>query len=132
MEMLADISKVFGQEMAKLYSESISEDEMRKKAWEIWSELNKSNYWERSKFDREVETQILSRLRDAIQKILDSEEVTIDIESKAQEVIKAVRKRAEEKMIESASSTIAAMFSNHDGFSLGHVITEIVEQSLRQ
>ena len=132
MDILAGIDKVFGQEMAKLYSEQIPEEAMRRKANDIWDELNrKSSSWSNSKFENEVERQLISRLGDAVQEILNSEETTAQIDLKAREIVDKIRQRAEEKMIESASDTIAAMFCNQRGFGLGHIITGIVQQSMQ-
>lgn len=40
MELNAEMNKIFGQEMAKLFAATISEEELQRKAREVWKNLN--------------------------------------------------------------------------------------------
>ena len=40
MELNAEMNKIFGQEMAKLFAATISEEELQRKARDVWKNLN--------------------------------------------------------------------------------------------
>ena len=103
MEINAEMNKVFGQEMAKLFAATISEEELQKKAEDVWVELNKSEWSYGSKKRSEIEScireQIINRLYTKIEEILKepiNEEV---LEKKAREMVDKARRAGEEAII---------------------------------
>lgn len=104
MEINAEMNKVFGQEMAKLFAATIDEEELKEKAQEVWREMNyqeRSYYNSRtnSKIERYIEDQILNRLYEKIETILKepiNEEV---LEKKAREMVDKARRAGEEAII---------------------------------
>lgn len=136
MEISTEINKVFGAEMARLFSDQITEEQLREAAEKAWIELNKkdsnfsNNYHGQSVLEREIKNQIFLRFKDEVEKILESESVQVDIEARAKELVKEIRKRAEEKIIERTSNNIAAMYCGYDGYNLRGFIINAVREEL--
>ena len=74
MELNAEINKVFGQEMAKLFATSISKEEMEAKAQKVWRELTATNHaWNKttdSDLEEYIKKEFLNELHEEIKKIL--------------------------------------------------------------
>lgn len=103
MEINTEMNKVFGQEMAKLFAATITEEELQQKAKDVWAELNKSEWSYGSKKRPEIENyireQIINRLYTKIEEILKepiNEEV---LEKKAREMVDKARRAGEEVII---------------------------------
>lgn len=103
MEINAEMNKVFGQEMAKLFAATINEEELTQKAQEVWNKMNKSEWSYNSRTDSEIEkyikNQILDRLYEKIKAIIKepiNEEV---LEKKAREMVDKARRAGEEAII---------------------------------
>ena len=104
MEINAEMNKVFGQEMAKLFAATIDEEELKEKAQEVWREMNyqeRSYYNSRtnSKIERYIEDQILNRLYEKIENILKEPINEEMLEKKAREIIDKARRAGEEAII---------------------------------
>lgn len=114
MEINTEINKIFGQEMAKLFADSIDETELKEKAKDAWKELNitTDRWWNRKDSDIEImiKNEFLSRVKNEVNAILATEEVQIDIHNRAQEIINEVRKRTEESIIERTSKMLADLY----------------------
>lgn len=114
MEINTEINKIFGQEMAKLFADSIDETELKKRANDAWKEINRTtdNWWNRKDSDIEtmIKNELLSRVKDEVNAILATEEVQIDIRNRAQEIINKVRERTEESIIERTSKMLADLY----------------------
>lgn len=114
MEINTEINKIFGQEMAKLFADSIDETELKEKAKDAWKEINRTtdNWWNRrdSDIDNMIKNELLSRVKNEVNSILATEEVQIDIHNMAQEIINKVRKRTEEAIIERTSKMLADLY----------------------
>lgn len=104
MEINAEINKVFGTEMARLFAGTIPEEELKKKAAEVWEQMNRVgfDYCSRRKdteIERAIKNEILDRLYGKIREIL-QEPVAIEIlDRKAREMVENARKVAEEAII---------------------------------
>lgn len=127
MEINTEINKIFGQEMAKLFADSISEEELRAKAKDAWLAINKKEsmgYYDsrRSQIETLVKEELLSRIKTEVNTILSTEEVKIDIHNRAQEIINNVRKKTEEKIIERTSNMIADLYCADTKFALKNYV----------
>lgn len=114
MEINTEINKIFGQEMAKLFADSIDEAELKAKAKDAWREINRtSDGWgtrRNSDIETMIKNELISRVKAEITEILATEEVKIDIHNRAQEIINEVRKRTEESIIERTSKMLADLY----------------------
>ena len=103
MEINAEMNKVFGQEMAKLFAATINEEELMQKAQQIWINMNKSEWSYNSRTDSEIEKyikeQILNRLYEKIEIILKEPINEEALEKKAREMVDKARRVGEEAII---------------------------------
>jgi len=74
MELNTEINKVFGEEMAKIFAATISEEEIKEKADKIWKDLNnKIDRWgsrSDSALEAEVKRVLLDELHEKIKEII--------------------------------------------------------------
>ena len=103
MEINAEMNKVFGQEMAKLFAATINDEELTQKAQQIWINMNKSEWLYNSRTDSEIERyikdQILNRLYEKITAILKEPINEEALEKKAREMVDKARRVGEEAII---------------------------------
>ena len=103
MEINAEMNKVFGQEMAKLFAATISEEELTQKAQQVWINMNKSEWSYNSRTNSEIEKyikdQILDRLYEKIKAILKEPINEETLEKKAREMVDKARRAGEEAII---------------------------------
>ena len=112
MEINAEMNKVFGQEMAKLFAATVDEKELKEKAQEVWREMNyqeRSYYNSRtnSKIERYIEDQILNRLYEKIENILKEPINEELLEKKAREMVDTARRAGEEAIIRDMAKHMA-------------------------
>lgn len=103
MEINAEMNKVFGQEMAKLFAATIDEEELKQKAQQVWNNMNKSEWSYNSRTEPEIEKyikdQILDRLYEKIKAILKEPINEEALEKKAREMVDEARRVGEEAII---------------------------------
>ena len=103
MEINAEMNKVFGQEMAKLFAATINEEELMQKAQQVWNNMNKTEWSYNSRTDPEIEKyikdQILNRLYEKIEIILKEPINEEALEKKAREMVDKARRVGEEAII---------------------------------
>jgi len=103
MEINAEMNKVFGQEMAKLFAATIDEEELKQKAQQVWNNMNKSEWSYNSRTEPEIEKyikdQILDRLYEKIKAILKEPINEEALEKKAREMVNEARRVGEEVII---------------------------------
>ena len=103
MEINAEMNKVFGQEMAKLFAATINEEELTQKAQQVWTDMNKSEWSYNSRTNSEIEkyikNQILNRLYEKIAAILKEPINEETLEKKAREMVDKARRVGEEAII---------------------------------
>ena len=125
MEINAEINKVFGQEMAKLFAEQISEEELRDSAIESYNKLRNASkspsYYGTydSDFDKYLKAAILDRFKEEVNKYLETEQLQIDIQKEAEKLVNDVREKAREKILERASDALVEIYT-------GNALTESI------
>ena len=136
MEISAEINKVFGTEMAKLFAENITEEEMQQYARKAWSELNKkdNSYFAsgQSKLEDMVQKEVAKRLQEQIEAFLDTETVKADIQAEAEKIVTKIRERTAEKFIEEASNMLAGISTGYGGRTIRSSVEEIVRDMTRR
>lgn len=136
MELTAEINKVFGEEMAKLISAKITDDELLSLAKEAWKNIRygKENpygiYSSTPEITKMVQKELLNRLTVEVNSILDSENGQTEIKKDAEEIVQNIRERAKEKMIEGVSDRIAQMTTGYAGFGMRNMVAEIVDDMI--
>ena len=111
MEINAEMNKVFGQEMAKLFAATIDEKELMQKAQQVWINMNKSEWSYNSRTNSEIEKyikdQILNRLYEKITAILKEPINEEALEKKAREMVDKARRAGEEAIIRDMAQHMA-------------------------
>lgn len=118
MEINAEINKVFGQEMAKLFAEQITEEELRTEAIKSYNKLRQKNSYylanQDSEFDIYLRKAILERYKEEVNKYLETKQLQIDIQEEARKFVDEIREVARRKIIENASDAILNIYRGND------------------
>ena len=108
MEINTEINKVFGQEMAKLFCQSMDEEELKQKAQDIWREITKKDCSWGSRSDSELEKYIKNELMrevlEEVKKILAEPQNMETVKARAREMVEESRRIAEKAIIESMAT----------------------------
>ena len=119
MEINAEINKIFGTEMAKLFAEQISEEELRDSAIKSYNKLRTADrsmsYYgsNDSDFDKYLKAAILDRFKEEVDKYLQTEQIQIDIQKEAEKLVNDVREKAREKILERASNALVEIYTGN-------------------
>lgn len=124
MEVNAEINKVFGTEMAKLFASTVSEEEMQKAAKQMWERLNENtDGWgsrRSSDIEKYIKDVLLKRLQEKILAILQEPENDEKLEKRARELIAKAREIADEAIVRSIATNLCertlSAWNSHDKF----------------
>lgn len=113
MDINTEINKVFGNEMAKLFAGTISEEQLKATAEKIWIDMNKSerDTWGKrrdSEIERRIKEKIMDRLYDKIKAILDEPVNEELLEKHAREMVAKAREAGEEIIIRDMAKNYAS------------------------
>ena len=115
MEISANIEKVFGEELAKLYSEQISEEELKEAAQKAYDSISKHPYnygsYSKSKLEEAIEKVFVGKVSEAFVEMLSTPESKEDLRKEAELIIKEAKKVAHEKLVEKISDGLCASAS---------------------
>lgn len=122
MELNTEINKVFGEEMAKIFAATISEEEIKEKADKIWKDLNnKIDRWgsrSDSALEAEVKRVLLDELHKKIKEIINEPENEEEFNAKAREMVAKARQIAEEGIVKHlAESIIGRTVTSYNDYS---------------
>ena len=117
MEINTEINKIFGEEMAKLFANQVSEEELEKKSREAWDEITKRPFsygrQEKSQLEKMVHDQIVAKILSKVEEILKepvSEEL---VQQQARDIANRAKEKATEMMIDTIAQNISnRMFNN--------------------
>lgn len=132
MEINAEINKVFGQEMAKLFAAQISEEDMLKQAKETWIQMNAREYrygsYSDSKIDELIKDRIRARMREAVDQVTSTEAFKSQTKQLAEQIVQEIIEKTHEKVVEEVSSRLAGMSVGGYGFGLKGMIEQTVAE----
>ena len=130
MELNTEINRVFGEEMAKVFSKSISQEEIMNAAKEAWKQLNyrESSYWntKESQIDKLVKSVCLDRLKEEVEKITSTDEFKLQMAVLAKQIVDEIIEETHKKTVEEVSSRLAALSTGYGGFGLRSMIEQTV------
>lgn len=111
MELTAEITKVFGQEMAKLFADQISEEELKNTAQEAWKDLNYQDYrygsYERSQIEKLIDEAIIRKVMGKVEEILNQPRSEEEIKKEAERIVNEAREKANQLLIDRMAEGIA-------------------------
>ncbi|MGN0317761.1 MAG: hypothetical protein ACI4E1_07470 [Lachnospira sp.] len=132
MELNTEINRVFGEEMAKVFSKSISQEEIMNAAKEAWKQLNyrESSYWnggvKDSQIDKLIKSVCLDRLKEEVEKITSTDEFKAQMAVLAKQIVDEIIEETHKKTVEEVSSRLAALSTGYGGYGLKSMIEETV------
>lgn len=134
MELTAEITKVFGQEMAKLFAAQISEEEMMKQANEAWKQLNhrESSYWSTkdSEIDKLIKKICTDRLKEQIEEVTSTDTFKEQMVSLAQQMVDEIVDETHKKIVATVSDRMASITAGYGGYGLKSMIEDTVVQMM--
>ncbi len=129
MELNAEINKVFGEEMAKLFAAKFSEEEMERYADVAWKALTRksNNYWENeSEINKAVKRAMLDKMQEKIKEVTGTEEFQNNMSALAKTIVDEIINETHKKMVESVSTQLAMLSTGYSGYGLNSLIEETV------
>ena len=135
MEISTEINKIFGTEMAKMFAEKITEEEMQEYARNAWASLNQKEglaWAQKSQIEEIVQKEVAIRLHAQVVALLETETVKADLQAEAEKIVTKIRERTTEKFIEKASDVLAGIATGYGGGSIRSVIQNIVTEMMQR
>ena len=130
MELNTEINRVFGEEMAKVFSKSISQEEIMNAAKEAWKQLNyrESSYWNTkdSQIDKLIKSVCLERLKEEVEKITSTDGFKLQMAVLAKQIVDEIIEETHKKTVEEISNRLAALSTGYGGFGLRSMIEQTV------
>ena len=124
MDLSAELTKSFGEEIAKIFAATISEDEIKETAKKVYDEMNKHSYsygkCEKSELERLIDSNIVKRVNENIADILGTNESKEQLKKDAEEIVSKARALAKERLVERlADGMVSSALYEHNLGDLG-------------
>lgn len=117
--------------MAKLFAAEISEEELLKKARQVWADINNSSYWNNdSVLVKEIKAQYSSRMKEEIDKIIETPAFKEKMQNDAKNFVDEMIQETRRKMIEEISGRMAGIWVNGYGSDGGPSLKQAIEQTV--
>lgn len=129
MELNAEINKVFGEEMAKLFAAKFSEEEMERYANVAWKTLadRGNSYWNKeSEIDKAVKRAMLDKMQEKIKEVTGTEEFQNNMSALAKTIVDEIIDETHKKIVESVSTQLAMLSTGYGGYGLTSYIEQVV------
>ena len=112
MELNTEINKVFGQEMAKIFASTISEEEMMEQARSVWRKMTtaSTDSWSSrsdTELERFIKDEFLKDVQGKIKEILVEPRNAEELEKRAREMVDEARRIGEETIIKAMAEQMA-------------------------
>ena len=135
MEFNAEINKVFGTEMAKLFAATISEEEMLKLAREVWNQMTHREYryceYRPSEVDNLIKNELRAHMVTEVDKVMKTDAFKESVAKEAEEIVKEIREETHRKVVEEVSSRLRGLSVGGYGCGLKSMIEQTVMEMMR-
>ena len=135
MELNAEINKVFGQEMAKLFAAQIDEEQMKKEALNAWHQLREEK-WNYGTYGSEFKSFVACALKDEMQKeieaITNSEQFKTECRELAKQMVEEIREQTYIKVVNEVSDRLAACSVGWNGLGLKSMIEQTIMEMMQR
>lgn len=136
MEINTEINKVFGTEMAKIFAESISEEEIKETASKVYKRLIEipTDSWGRVKDESEIgkliKSEILEKTRECVIEELKKPESKDVLKERAVRIVEKAKKLAEDEITEKIAANIVnrVIEYNFENYNLNQTLKNIVDR----
>ena len=116
MEINTEINKIFGEQMATLFANQVSEEELEKKSREAWDEITKRPFsygrQEKSQLEKMVHDQIVAKILSKVEEILKEPVSEEFVEQQARDIANRAKEKATEMMIDTIAQNISDSLFN--------------------
>ena len=142
MELSAEINRVFGQEMAKIFAGSIDENELKTLANDEWQRYLASKYTytysNRDYHEYESQASFLIKkefanlLKDEVEKLTSTDKFKEEMKSMAESIVNDVIAETRRKMIDIISDRMVGLSTGFNGYNLKDMIQQTVFEMMHQ
>lgn len=136
MEINAEINRVFGAEMARLYAAQIPEEEMLSDPKRIWGNIkSETGWWDnrvRTRFEDDVRNALMSKVLVGVEEYTNTDEFKAEAKELGAQMVKDIQIRTYDKVVEEASDRMAGLSLGGSHLGLRGMIEEIVFNSLNR
>lgn len=135
MEFNTEINKVFGTEMAKLFAATISEEEMLKRAREVWNQMTHREYryneYRPSEVDQLIKNELRAHMVTEVGKLMETDAFKESVAKEAEEIVEEIREETHKKIVEEVSSRLCGMSVGGYGYGIKDMIEQTVMEMMR-
>ena len=134
MVLTAELTKAFGGELARIFSSTISEEEIKELANEAYKDIRARKFTyqgrEASKLDEAISAIVLGKILEEVKEQLNSEEGKKIVRESAERIITAARERSEHNLTDILTDHIcSAHFPNSDMMGLASQIAYAIRNA---
>ena len=119
--------------MAKLFAAEISEEELLKKARQVWADINSggNSYWNKdSDLVKQIKAQYSSRMKEEVNKIMETPSFKDQMQMDAKNFVDEMVQETRRKMIDEVSNRMAGIWLNGYGMDGGPSLKQAIEQTV--
>ena len=119
--------------MAKLFAAEISEEELLKKARQVWADINNTgnSYWNKdSDLVKQIKAQYSSRMKEEVNKIMETPAFKDQMQMDAKKFVDEMVQETRRKMIDEVSNRMAGIWLNGYGMAGGPSLKQAIEQTV--
>lgn len=131
MELNAEINRVFGQEMAKVFAASIDEETLKQKAEQVWYQFNNSS----TRYVNDASSYIIGAFKDSlideIKEITGTDEFKKRMKEMAEPMVKEIIAETRRKTIECVSDQMSQLYAGSHG-GLASMVENVVYQMMQR
>ena len=134
MELTAELTKAFGGELAKIFSSTIPEEEIKELAHKAYADVSARKFTyhgtEASKLETAISELVLGKILEEIKEQLNSDEGKQLVRESAERIIKTAREKSEGMLVDVLASHIcSAHFPNGDMMGLANQIAYAIRST---
>ncbi len=136
MEINAEINKVFGKEMAKLFAAKISQEEMLETAKKVWRDMQSESGspWNRTAPDatKVVQNALKEKLTEQVQALTATSEFQNECRALAEQMVNEIRDETHRKVVDEVSSRLAGLSVGGYGMGLRGMIEQVIMETMQR
>ena len=141
MELSAEINRVFGQEMAKIFAGSIDENEIKTLAKNEWQNYVNAKYTytysNREYYEYESQASFLIKkefaniLKDEVEKLTSTDTFKEEMKNMAESIVNEIVSETRRKMIDTISDRMVGLSTGFNGYNLKGMIQQTVIEMMQ-
>ena len=111
MEINAEINRIFGEEIAKIYANSIDEEELKQTAQQMFDKLKEPNgdRWSndnRSELEKLIDNYIQGKVLEEVRNIMDQPEEGEELRKHAEDLVQRIKELSDKLIVDAMAQHI--------------------------